>query len=257
MINNEVVSKGRKCRHCGDVAADLTLTMCMNCSHDYDHNDPVCGFDADGLIVEIDGKAVSPTKELPPLASAPVVPAAPVVPPPPPTVAPAPATDDKTVTAGDTTVVAPVTTEPAPAAEPATPATTVTATKKAYIEVVVDESPRETRPDVTDKTYAAAPKSIPAAYDLTEKLYPFGRENQLNAANFLLIEGDNAVSRMQGYLRRLPDGSYELQNVSENFLPWVRVKNIEIGKGQSYKLSDGDEIEMGDWFTITYHEQAI
>jgi hypothetical protein len=117
-----------------------------------------------------------------------------------------------------------------------------TSCKLCYIEVSVDLDPRPLRPDDV-----VAPTVPSTGYTLSGVRVPFGRMSPV-----IPILGDQTVSRVHGYFHRTPAGGYELQCDTDNF---TEVNGVEIAKGQTVALNDGDAIKIGDFFLIVYHEQ--
>jgi hypothetical protein len=174
------------------------------------------GVDADGVVREIDGKPVS---AVPPVAPAP----APVV-------------------------VAPAAAAPAAAAPAAAAASS---SKICSITICVDESERDGRPDISDPNYDPPPVFQAKDYKLTGSIVGFGR--MAVGSEDIVIEGDDAVSRMQGRFRLTADGGYEVENLSKSGT-FIRRGEVLLEGDDKARLQDGDVIEIGYWFTITYHE---
>ena len=221
---NVVLTRGLQCPHC-KLLGEPGDAACVNGDFDFPADHPVVGLNEEGEIIEVNGAPVSVTKG----AAPPVV---------------ASVSDPAAATAN--TAVA--TTAPA-----ATTATT-TATRTCWLELRVDTSPRDGRPPEGDADYDAPPTWAPFRYELTAAMVRFGRAPLIPGA--LTIEGDNVVGRVHGDLRRLSSGSYELENLSRNGT-FVRSVSKLLKENERYILAPGDELELGDWVTATYHEETV
>ncbi|MDR3613757.1 MAG: FHA domain-containing protein [Candidatus Obscuribacterales bacterium] len=232
MTSNETSSplkQGRICPVCKTIAEVDDLFCSSGCGHAFSDADPIVQLNSDGSVHD-------------------------------------PATDDASTNVQASTVVhvddadthtpalAP-SSEPQPAVQApaiAQPAASTqanadntagnTSCKLCYIEVSVDLDPRPLRPDDV-----VAPTVPSTGYTLSGVRVPFGRMSPV-----IPILGDQTVSRVHGYFHRTPAGGYELQCDTENF---TEVNGVEIAKGQTVALKDGDAIKIGDFFLIVYHEQ--
>ena len=228
-----VVQRGLKCPHCGTIG-EVGDAACVNGNFDFPDNHPVVGVNAAGEVVEVDGA--------PPLTMS--TPAARPAAPTPVVVAPAP------------TAVNPELTSPVVASAPTS--------KTCWLEVRVDLSPRDGRPPEGDADFDPAPTWSPVRFDLTAAAVRFGRFPILAGA--LMIEGDRAVSKVQGDLVRLDSGSYKVvHNGGSNGIFFPATTDaagkttrppLYLEEGHEYILAPGDRFQMGDWIECEYHEQT-
>jgi FHA domain len=223
MSNSNTLKRGRICPNpqCKAIAEPDDLFCPAGCGHEFTDADPIVMLNADGTVHD---------------ESAPVTPAnlggnsqshatpEPVVVTVPPLVPP-----QDPDPAGTTPSLQ---TDPA-AAEPVC--------KICYIDVSLDTGPREGRPD--DVTPPADPSG---GCTLTGETMLFGR-----LCPGIPILGDDAVSRIHGAFVRRADGGYKLQCRSENF---TQVNGAWLDKGKEIDLKDGDQIKVGDFYLIVYHE---
>jgi hypothetical protein len=230
MTNHVVVQRGRQCPHCKVIAADPDDQFCVTegCDYQFPPDAPVVGLDADGVVVEINGKPAwaAPLAPQPVLASVPAL--------------------QETV-ASPAVVASPVVAPVATALE-VRPAHT----KVCTLEARVDLSPRDGRPEEGDPSFKPAPSWQPTTHSLTAPVVDCGRVTL--GAEDILIQGDAAVSRSQARFRRRSDGGFDIENLSNNGTFIRTTGQLLEAVGARTKLNDGDEIEVGYWTTLVYRE---
>lgn len=220
------LKQGRVCPKC-KAAAEPDDLFCPACAYEFQATDPVVLLNPDGTVHDPDGSEPAAGGDSQPR----LVPHFDAD------------TTGATSTAADTAVVAPVITPPADTAAvaPAKAPDDTPPAKICYIDVAIDTTPRPGRPDDVDP-----PTEVSGGCTLTAERMAFGR-----ASLQIPISGDLAVSRLHGYFVRRPDGGYKLSSNTENF---TEVSGKELNKGEEVDLKDGDQIKVGDFYLITYHE---
>jgi hypothetical protein len=231
MSNSNTLKRGRICPNpqCQAVAEPDDLFCPAGCGHEFTDADPIVMLNADGTVhdasapvtpANLGGNSQSQATAEPVVVTVPLVPQDPD----PTGGTPPPTAVSPTIPSGAT--------DPS-AAEPVC--------KICYIDVSLDTGPREGRPD--DVTPPADPSG---GCTLTGETMLFGR-----LCPGIPILGDDAVSRIHGAFVRRADGGYKLQCRSENF---TQVNGAWLDKGKEIDLKDGDQIKVGDFYLIVYHE---
>ena len=235
-----VVQRGLKCPKCGTLG-EVGDAACISGDFDFSDDHEVVGVNDEGEVIEVNGQPVS--------AANPRTPATAAIPTGSPTgiAVPAAAADSSlsAVSGADSSAVT--------AGGAAASGSTQAPNKKCWLELRVDTSARDGRPPAGDADYDEPPTWAPFRFELSAPLVRFGRAPVIPSA--LTIDGDKVVSRVHGDLRRMPNGTYELENLSNN-CTFVRGLAKLLKAGDRHILAPGEELEVGDWVTITYCEDA-
>lgn len=216
-MSAQVARRGLLCPKCGELA-EPSDKFCQSGDYTFQPGEPVVGLDRDNFIVEVDGSPISPTRTLPTASNSIAIP--PVA-----------------------EVTPPAVNTPGPSAAP----------RSCSIEIMIDLSPRDGRPSVGEADYTEPPNFPTLEMPLNDPLVAFGRSPVMEPA--IVLSGDQAVARLHGYLRHTTDGGYEVDNQSSHCGTFVRTIGVLLAEqGKAYRLKDGDQLEIGDWYTFTYHE---
>jgi len=221
---------GRQCSACGkwQINPEPDDLYC-DCTHLFAEGTPLVAVPEEALKVDEDqlvpGVAPVAVPAPPAPAARPVAPPAPVV------VAP---------------IAAPVAAAPA------------AGKRHSWLDIKIDHGQRP------DKDMTSTPADLeegtfkfPAGMDKFE----FGREKGMGVVNCVrfAFKGDEVVSRFHGTFHRRADGGFDIENVSQNGSFIKNAANPNggdiTGKGR-IQLHDGDVIEVGDWYTLVYHEAS-